>query len=120
MKDQTDTQTTELFPVAEPKRRGRPATGKAKTAAQRQADYRNRKTWRGGTDNCGHHHLDTWIESSAMFALDRLAALDGIKRGEVLKKLLLQADDKIQAALGIGSDDWQRYWDKTLQKHGAE
>jgi len=36
-----DAQTMELPGI--PKRRGRPATGKAKTAAQRMREYRRRK-----------------------------------------------------------------------------
>jgi len=41
MKDQADTATLELIP--QPRRRGRPATGKAKSGAERQAAYRARQ-----------------------------------------------------------------------------
>lgn len=42
MKDQHDTQTQDLIPPA-PRKRGRPATGKAKSGADRQAEYLARK-----------------------------------------------------------------------------
>jgi predicted RNase H-like nuclease (RuvC/YqgF family) len=41
MKDQRDNQTVEIFPA--PRRRGRPVTGQAKTAAERMRAYRERK-----------------------------------------------------------------------------
>jgi len=41
MKDQADTQTAERFPA--PRRRGRPSTGQAKSAAERMRAYRARK-----------------------------------------------------------------------------
>ncbi|HYE37834.1 hypothetical protein [Methylocaldum sp.] len=41
MKDQADSQTVELFPVQ--RRRGRPVTGQAKSAAERMKAYRQRK-----------------------------------------------------------------------------
>lgn len=40
MKDQDEQKTFEMLPV--PKKRGRPATGKAKTGAERQKQYRER------------------------------------------------------------------------------
>lgn len=42
MKDQHDTQTQDLIPAA-PRKRGRPATGQAKSGAERQAEYLARK-----------------------------------------------------------------------------
>lgn len=41
MKDANDKQTADLLPM--PKKRGRPATGKALTPAQKQAAYRARQ-----------------------------------------------------------------------------
>lgn len=41
MKDENDSQTIDMLPT--PKKRGRPPTGKAKTGAQRQAEYLARK-----------------------------------------------------------------------------
>ncbi|MCH7373230.1 hypothetical protein [Aeromonas sp. MR16] len=41
MKDQADTATLELIP--QPRRRGRPSTGNAKSGAERQKDYRARQ-----------------------------------------------------------------------------
>lgn len=91
MKDQTDTQTTELFPLAEPKRRGRPLTGKAKTAAQRQADYRRRKYYKGGTDNLGHKHVDWWLDYRRFQELDALAFRAGKTPLEMVSDLIQQA-----------------------------
>jgi|GEM_PF-2958235 predicted RNase H-like nuclease (RuvC/YqgF family) len=45
MRDLADNQTTELFP--DPRRRGRPSTGQAKSAAERMKAYRARKKEEG-------------------------------------------------------------------------
>lgn len=112
MKDQTDTQTAELFPEPAPKRRGRPVTGKARTGAQRQRDLRFKK------ERANQLLLNVWVDISVISSLDRFASVHGVDRSAMLSKLLNQADDKFQRCLGIGSDDWEKYLDKTL--HATE
>ncbi|TPQ24988.1 hypothetical protein [Methylomonas koyamae] len=99
MKDQTDTQTAELFPILEPKRRGRIPTGKAKTTAERQAAYRRRKSARGGTDNNGHKHVDWWIDYRRWSELDCLASYHGKTPLQIVEQLIDQANRDLMATM---------------------
>ncbi len=99
MKDSTDTQTAELFPIPEPKRRGRKPTGQAKTAAQRQAEYRNRKAWSGGTSNNGHKHVDWWLDFRRWSELDTLAFHYGKSPLEMVEQLIEQANNDLFRSL---------------------
>jgi hypothetical protein len=85
MKDAHDTSTTELFDL--PKKRGRPATGKARTAAERQARYRQKKYVDENRDR-----LDVWIMAERKIKLDRLAERHGLTLEAMLEKLILDAD----------------------------
>lgn len=69
----------------------------AKTAAERQKDYRAKRPFAG--DN-GERRLNTWISSSAHFALDRLANSYGVTKREMLEKLVIDADEKAIKKLG--------------------
>lgn len=69
----------------------------AKTAAERQKDYRERRPFAG--DN-GERRLSTWISSNAHFALDRLAASYGVTKREMIEKLVIAADEKAMKKLG--------------------
>ena len=61
----------------------------AKTAAQRQADYRGRRATAG--DN-GERRINTWVSTGAALALARLAQHHGLSRRELLERLVLAAD----------------------------
>jgi hypothetical protein len=69
----------------------------AKTAAERQKDYRSKRPFAG--DN-GERRLNTWISSSAHFALERLAISYGVTKREMLEKLLKEADERELKKLG--------------------
>jgi hypothetical protein len=69
----------------------------AKTAAERQKDYRAKRPFAG--DN-GERRLNTWISSSAHFALDRLAASYGVTKREMIEKLVVEEDQKAIKKLG--------------------
>jgi hypothetical protein len=106
MKDLNDTATIEILPTA--KKRGRPSTGKAKTAAERQADYRDKKKYSG--ENI-QENLNIWIESQTIRALERLAKSEKTTKLEMLKKLIDQADKKaLKKAAEAGK--WEEYWEK--------
>ena len=81
----------------------------AKTASERQKDYRNRRPMAG--DN-GERRINTWVTTAAALALKRLAARYGVTNREMLEKLILEADDKVRRA--IDDDDlvaWDRYFE---------
>jgi hypothetical protein len=69
----------------------------AKTTAERQKDYRAKRPFAG--DN-GERRLNTWINSSTHFALERLAVSYGVTKREMLEKLVVDADEKMIKKLG--------------------
>jgi hypothetical protein len=69
----------------------------AKTAAERQKDYRAKRPFAGEN---GERRLNTWISSRAHFALDRLAASYGVTKREILERLVVEEDEKMIKKLG--------------------
>lgn len=85
MKDPKDTRTVEIAELTLPRRRGRPSTGNAKSAAQRMAESRRRKQENGN----GERRLDLWVSSCAFHALERLEAhLPGMTKKKILEMLI--------------------------------
>ena len=81
----------------------------AKTASERQKDYRNRRSMAGEN---GERRINTWVTTAAALALKRLAARYGVTNREMLEKLILEADDKVCRA--IDDDDtvaWNTYFE---------
>jgi len=78
----------------------------AKTAAERQKDYRAKRPFAG--DN-GERRLNTWISSSAHFALERLAASYGVTKREMLEKLVIEADEKKLKKLALDTPEGEAY-----------
>jgi hypothetical protein len=105
MKDADDTATIELFPTT--KKRGRPATGKAKTPAQRQEKYRENKRCSGENIK---ENINIWIESQTIRALERLAKSKKITKIEMLNLLIDQADKKA-AKKASETGKWEEYWE---------
>ena len=60
----------------------------AKTAAQRQQDYRNQRPF-AGPEGDGERRLNTWLATSASLALRRLAGRYGVTKRQMLEQLLL-------------------------------
>lgn len=78
-------------------KRGRPATGKAKTNAQRQADYRNRK--RLDFSSAAESRLNTMISERSLHSLKRLAFHYGVTQKTLLERLLHDADEAVMRSL---------------------
>jgi hypothetical protein len=78
------------------------------TAAQRQAAYRARRD-----DADGDYRLNTWITSSAHFALQRLVRRDGVTQRAMIERLVLAADQELLDTLEHDSPDWDRYFGVT-------
>lgn len=83
-------------------KRGRPATGKAKTTAERQAAYRARKRWSAGRVD-SEVRLNTMIAFRASSSLERLAFHYGVTKKEALERLLLEADEAVAKSFGFDS-----------------
>jgi hypothetical protein len=71
----------------------------AKTAAERQRDYRANRPF--ASEN-GEHRLDLWVTTSTNASLKRLAKHNGITQRAMLEQLIQVADKRVQAKL---SDD---------------
>jgi hypothetical protein len=84
-------------------------TTKDKTAAARQAAYRQRRL-RAGPEGNGDMLLNTWISAGAMLALKRLARRDGVSQRAMLEKLLLAADEAVLATLDVSAPEWDAYF----------
>ncbi len=80
----------------------------AKTAAQRQAEYRKRRPFAGPEGN-GERRLNTWVSTSAALALARLSNRYGVTNRAMLEKLILEADERISASLELDSPEWDDY-----------
>lgn len=74
------------------------------TPAQRQAAYRARRS-----DGEGEHRLNGWISIRAHLALKRLARHEGQSRRNILKRLILAADDAVFRQLELDSLEWDAY-----------
>lgn len=82
----------------------------AKTAAERQADYRERRVTAGEN---GERRLNTWVSTGAALALDRLARRHGLSKRAMLERLVLDADEGIVSALDPDSAEWATYFEVT-------
>ncbi len=82
----------------------------AKTAAERQADYRERRATAGEN---GERRLNTWVSTGAALALDRLARRHGLSKRAMLERLVLDADEGIVSALDPDSAEWATYFEVT-------
>lgn len=80
----------------------------AKTTAQRQAAYRDRRATAGEN---GERRINTWVSTDAALALDRLARHHKLSKREVLERLVLAADEGISARLDPDSAEWATYFE---------
>ena len=82
----------------------------AKTAAQRQREYRARRQ-EGGSDGNGERRLNTWIGTSAHCALVRLTRRYGVTMREIIERLVLAEDERIVAGLELDTPEWDTYFE---------
>ena len=80
----------------------------AKTAAARQADYRERRATAGEN---GERRLNTWVSTGAALALDRLAHRHGLSKRAMLERL--DADEGIVSSLDPDAAEWATYFEVT-------
>jgi hypothetical protein len=80
----------------------------AKTAAQRQSEYRARRD-----DGEGDHRINTWITLDTHLALRRLARSYGVTRRQMLEKLINEANSVVVQSLDLDSPEWDTYFTVT-------
>lgn len=74
----------------------------AKSSAERQREYRARRT-----EGEGDRRINGWISTAADLALDRLARHHGQTRRGMLELLILTADHGTKAAMS--DDEFSKY-----------
>ena len=82
----------------------------AKTAAERQAAYRERRAEAGQN---GERRLNTWVSTGSSLALDRLAKRYGVTKRQMIERLVLEADQEIVGSLDPDSREWEEYFSVT-------
>jgi len=85
----------------------------AKTAAQRQAEYRDRRATAGEN---GERRINTWVSADAALALDRLARHHKLSKREVLERMLCAEDEGVSSGLDPDSAEWATYFE-VMQQH---
>ena len=93
-------------------KRGRPSTGKAKSNAEVQKAYRERRKWLAPafSDDRGQGstQLNVWLPMNTNLALNRLAKQQGISKAELISKLAIDADNKF--IKGLSEDEMNNYF----------
>jgi hypothetical protein len=78
----------------------------AKTAAERQKEYRASRQTAGEN---GERQLNTWVSTQAYWALNRLAVRYGVTKREMLERLLITEQDKTLATIEFESENYEKY-----------
>lgn len=81
----------------------------AKTAAERQAQYRATRA-KAGPRGDGERRLNTWVSTGTHLALERLARRYGVTQREVLERLIRSEDDGVLAGIGMDTPEWDAYF----------
>jgi hypothetical protein len=81
----------------------------AKTAAERQKEYRAQRQF-AGEDGNGERRINTWVSTRASLALDRLASCYGVTKREMLERLVVGAEDKLLESMKSDSPEWAKYF----------
>ena len=81
----------------------------AKTAAQRQAQYRARRP-HAGDDGNGERRLSLWVRSGTALALDRLARRYCVTKQEMIERMVIAEDDRVLSDIELDSPEWDAYF----------
>lgn len=81
----------------------------AKTAAQRQAEYRARRP-HAGDDGNGERRLSLWVRSGTALALGRLARRYCVTKQEMIERLVIAEDDRVLSDIELDSPEWDAYF----------
>ena len=77
----------------------------AKTAAERQKQYRASRQFAG--DN-GERRVSAYVSTRAVLALHRLANSYGVTKRELLERLLIAEDEKVLNGLNLDSPEGRK------------
>lgn len=81
----------------------------AKTAAERQKEYRAQRQFTGEDGN-GERRISPYVRTRAALTLDRLANRYGITKREMLEPLVVSAEDKLLEGMTSESTEWKKYF----------
>lgn len=81
----------------------------AKTAAERQKEYRAQRQF-AGEDGNGDRRINTWVSTRAALALNRLANSYGVTKREMLERLVVGAEDNLLNGMKSESPAWEKYF----------
>jgi hypothetical protein len=81
----------------------------AKTAAQRQAQYRARRP-HAGNDRNGERRLNLWVSTRADLAVERLARRYRVTKREIIERLAIAEDDRASSCIDPDSPEWDEYF----------
>ena len=81
----------------------------AKTAAERQAQYRARRP-HAGNDGNGERRLNLWLSTQADLALERLARRYCVTKREIIERLVIAEDDSVSSGIDFDSPEWSEYF----------
>jgi hypothetical protein len=80
----------------------------AKTAAERQKEYRANRQFAGEEGN-GERRITAYVSTRAALALQRLANSYGVTKRELLEKLLIAEEDKVLKGIKLDSPEGEKY-----------
>ncbi|OEZ64033.1 hypothetical protein [Duganella sp. HH105] len=80
----------------------------AKTAAQRQAQYRARRPFADSGE--GERRLNLWIGTRLDLALTRLARHYCVPKREIVERLIAAEDERIANDIVLDSPEWEAYF----------
>lgn len=81
----------------------------AKTLAQRQKEYRDRREF-AGKDGNGERRLNTWVSTRTSLALERLAKSYGVTKREMVERLVITEEDRRLSGMNSDSQEWRQYF----------
>ncbi len=83
----------------------------AKTAAERQREYRANRQF-GGDDGNGERRVNTWVSTRAALALERLARSYGVTKRQMLERLVIDQEDKFLKNIKSDTPEWDKYFEQ--------
>ena len=81
----------------------------AKTPAQRQAEFRANR-YKAGAHGDGQRQLNTWLDTGAALALERVANRYSVTKRQLLERLIREEDARILETIDFNSKEWNDYF----------
>jgi hypothetical protein len=81
----------------------------AKTPAQRQAEFRAKRP-SAGADGNGQRQINTWLDTGAALALERLSRRYAVTQRQLLERLIREEDARVLQTIELDSKEWGEYF----------